>query len=269
MLHTGTISVLLRVRCCEALKTPLVGVLRRNPAITQLLAVTSSLSPPPSPAPQPPEVSRKLVVSLRDTDCVPAGVIRAYVSELYQEVYDAACAASRPDLDVRVLLPSLGASGCAGSAAANGDASAAGSAAAGSAPSPFTFNHGPPPPESYGGGGGSGQPHLEGRDFTVNLVNGWATREVAELEPRLEVLFSDEPRGSDRVETINAGRRLAGYPELKFFSLDSVAGRAYKAEYFYAEDVRADIPTFSSVSGAAPIRQRSRSLWFKCSNRVV
>lgn len=215
-------------------------------------------------------MSRKLVVSLRDTDCVPAGAVRAYVSELYQEVYDAACAARRPDLDVRVLLPPSGASGGVGSAAANGDASAAGSAAAaGSPPSPFTSNHGSRPSGSYGGGSGgggssSGQPHLEGREPTADLVNGWATREVAELEPRLEVLFSDEPRGSDRVETINAGRRLAGHPELKFVSLDSVVNRAYKAEYFYAEDVRADIPTFSSVSGS-----RSPLLLVQQIDRVV
>eukprot|EP00903_Cladosiphon_okamuranus_P006914 g6729.t1 len=188
------------------------------------------------------EVSRKLIISLRDTDCVPTGAVRAYVSELYQEVYDAACAASRPYLDVRVLLPPSGAGGGVDSAAANGDAAAAGSAAAGSSPSPYTFNHGPAPP------GSGGQPHLGGREFTVDLVNGWATREVAELEPGLEVLFSDETRGSDRIDMINDGRRLAGYPELKFVSLVSVASRAYKAEYFYAEDVRADIPTFSSVA---------------------
>ncbi|CAN0056558.1 unnamed protein product, partial [Hapterophycus canaliculatus] len=195
------------------------------------------------------EVSDKLVVSLRDADSMPAGVVRAYVSELYQEVYDAACAACRPDLDVRVLLPPSGASGGAGET--NGPT-----------PAPFTFNHGPPaapssrhfpppeseqtpspPPPSSPGADST----AEGREFTVGLVKGWATREVAELEPDLEVLFSDALPDGERQEAVNAGRRLAGYPALRFCSLEGVAGTAYRAEYFYAENSRADIPTFSSV----------------------
>ena len=197
------------------------------------------------------------MISLRDADSMPAGVVRAYVSELYQEVYDQACAAQRPDLDVRVLLPPSGASGAGGAAAAaasgvgDGDGSAGGSIASdGAKPqassSPFTFNPGPPPPTE--GGCDDAPPVAGGRDFTVELVKGWATREVVELDPGLEVLFSDESRVGDRVETINAGRRLAGYPDLRFVSLESVASGAYKAEYFYAENALADIPTFSSVS---------------------
>lgn len=207
--------------------------------------------PPLRPYRCPPEVSRKLVISLRDADSMPAGVVRAYVSELYQEVYDQACAARRPDLDVRVLLPPAGASG---GGVAGGEA--------GPQASPFTFNPGPPPPaEGYNGAppGAAG-----GREFTVDLVKGWATREVVELDPALEVLFSDEPRDGDRVETINAGRRLAGYPALQFFSLESVASGAYKAEYFYAENPLASIPTFSSVSEAAGQRDgrlRRAAMW--------
>lgn len=205
-------------------------------------------SPPPPPS--APEVSDKLVVSLRDADSMPAGVVRAYVSELYQEVYDAACAVSRPDLDVRVLLPPSGASG-AGVGETNGPT-----------PAPFTFNPGPPPaapssrrsppPDAGGYNGrrscpGADTTAAEGREFTVDLIRGWATREVAELEPDLEVLFSDALPDGEQQEAVNDGRRLAGYPALRFCSLEGVASTAYRAEYFYAENSRADIPTFSSV----------------------
>ncbi|CAM9395953.1 unnamed protein product [Ectocarpus sp. 12 AP-2014] len=184
------------------------------------------------------EVSRQLVVSLRDADNMPAGVVRAYVSGLYQEVYDAACAADRPDLDVRVLLPASGTSGAGTAPAAlpNGDRV--------SLSSPFTFNPGPPPE----GGGGGGGPLEGGREFTVDLVRGWASREVAVLEPELEVLFSDDPPDDGRRESINADRLLAGYPALRFVGLESVASGAHTAEYFYAEDILTSIPTFSSVA---------------------
>ncbi|CAM9504258.1 unnamed protein product [Ectocarpus sp. 6 AP-2014] len=184
------------------------------------------------------EVSRQLVVSLRDADNMPAGVVRAYVSGLYQEVYDAACAADRPDLDVRVLLPATGTSGAGTAPAALPDGDGV------SLPSPFTFNPGPPPE----GGGGGGGPLEGGREFTVDLVRGWASREVAVLEPELEVLFSDDPPDDGRRESINTDRQLAGYPALRFVGLESVASGAHTAEYFYAEDVLASIPTFSSVA---------------------
>ncbi|CAM9608292.1 unnamed protein product [Ectocarpus fasciculatus] len=186
------------------------------------------------------EVSRQLVVSLRDADNMPAGVVRAYVSGLYQEVYDAACAADRPGLDVRVLLPASGTSGAGPAAAAAAAALPNGDRIS----SPFTFNPGPAPE-----GCGDPRSNLEGgREFTVDLVRGWATREVALLEPELEVLFSDDPPDEGRRESINADRLLAGYPALRFVGLESVASGAHTAEYFYAEDVLARIPTFSSVA---------------------
>ena len=47
------------------------------------------------------------MVSLRDADddSIPAGVVRAYVSRLYQEIYDAAIAADHPHLEFSVLVP--------------------------------------------------------------------------------------------------------------------------------------------------------------------
>lgn len=209
------------------------------------------------------------MVSLRDADSMPAGVVRAYVSQLYQEVYDAACAARRPGLDVRVLLPPSGASGV-GVGVAGGIASSSSSSATTTTTTTTTsttITDSSPSPASYDSGGGRGAPppvdleqEKDRHELTVDLVQGWATREVAQLEPEVGVIFSDDPRDrdDDRLETINAGRRLAGYPELKYFSLESVASRAYKSEYFYAEDVRADIPTFSSVSWCLFLRQTTK-----------
>lgn len=200
------------------------------------------------------------MVSLRDADSMPAGVVRAYVSELYQDVYDAACAARRPHLDVRVLLPVAAISVSDGCGVRGGSSS--------SSPS---FVHASPAPSDaspvYGSrstviapatassaaassAAGVGNSAVVA-DLTTSVTNaGWATREAAEMEPDLEVLFSDEPQRSGHQAALNADRIRAGAPPVDVVSLEYVAKRAYNPEYFYAEDVTADIPTFSSVSAA-------------------
>lgn len=119
-----------------------------------------------------PEVSTKLLISIRDAENMPAGRVRAYVSGLYQEVYDAAYAAKRPHLDVRVLLPKEAASG-AGTVTRASRASATVIPTATTAP----------------------------RSVEASVDNGgpWATKYWAELEPDMEVLLSDEPPAGEQV----------------------------------------------------------------------
>lgn len=203
-------------------------------------------------------VSRKLVVSLRDADSMPAGVVRSYISSLYQDVYDAAIAARRPELDVRVLLPltaTIGATRGGGSSSAStsntkpskitpvatpkhavlaGGGTHAVLAGGGGVAGTDAFHSSSSP--SFGGGGGG--------DGGGNA--GWATLEAAKLEPELEVLFSDEPRGGHK-GSLNADRARAGFRPVDVVSLESVATGAYKPDYFYAEDVLAGIPTFANV----------------------
>lgn len=207
--------------------------------------------------PAPPEVSRKLVVSLRDTDSLPPGVVRAYVSEIYQEVYDAACAVRRPYLDVRVLLPTsavkksssnsrTGSPSYAGNRI-NGE----GSRSAGDG-SPVNLTDQDRDSSrssaaalrisSSSSGSSSGLP-------VTKSATGWASREAAELAPDVEVFFSDEVQGDgERKAALNAERTRVGCLPVDVVSLESVAKGAYKAEYFYAENTLAEIPTFSSVS---------------------
>lgn len=191
--------------------------------VSQIIMFLPHLSPlhphlPTSGLVLPLEVSRKLVVSLRDTDSLPAGVVRAYVSELYQDVYDAACAAHRPDLDVRVLLPQ-------------------------SATTPTT------PTGRYSTGRSASSPSAVGADVVNSAV--WATRDAIQLEPDLEVVLSDEPGVNKSCQAaLNVDRIRSGLPAIVVVSLESVARKAYNTDYFYAEDVLSEIPTFSSVSAA-------------------
>ncbi|CAM9365017.1 unnamed protein product, partial [Laminaria digitata] len=234
------------------------------------------------------EVSRKLVVSLRDVGNVPAGVIRAYVSELYQEVYDAANAAHRPDLDVRILLPEAGAS-CGGSGSSSRKSSGSGSSGGGSSSSSSSRFRASNGVNNHASNGVSTTTTTTTTMASIASAStaaaaataaatehplwtaAWATREVAELEPDLEVLFSDEFRendttfdsndngggsggggggasGSNRQSTLNVDRARAGFPPLVMVSLEAVAKRAYTADYFYAENVLAEIPAYSSVA---------------------
>ena len=72
------------------------------------------------------------------------------------------------------------------------------------------------------------------------------------------MVFSDEVcengdydggRGrSNRQSTLNFDRSREGAPPLVVVSLEAVAKRAYTADYFYAENVLAEIPAYSSVS---------------------
>ena len=196
-------------------------------------------------------------------DNVPAGVIRAYVSELYQEVYDAANAAHRPDLDVRILLPEAGAScGSGNSSGSSSRLRASNGANHGSngvsTTTTTTIASIASAPTAAAATAAAGHPL-----WTAS----WATREAAELEPDLEVLFSDEVcengkfdgnlnggsdgssgGGSNRQSTLNVDRARAGFPPLVVVSLEAVAKRAYTADYFYAENVVAEIPAYSSVS---------------------
>lgn len=141
------------------------------------------------------------MVTLRDADNdIPAGVVRAYVSGLYQEIYDAASAARQPQLDFCILLPP----------AINGDGA-------------VDLLH----PDSF----------------------CWASREAAELAPDLETLISDDPRGDERCTRLNGERVNLGLSPVVLLSLEAVAEKAHNPGYFYAEDVSANIPTFSSVRG--------------------
>lgn len=209
------------------------------------------------------------MVSLRDVDNVPAGVIRAYVSELYQEVYDAANAAHRPDLDVRILLPEAGASCSIGSGSgSNSKSSGSSSISHVRASNGVSTTTAPTTALIASAPGAAAATAAAVENPPWNAA--WATREVAELEPDLEVLFSDEfsengqcdgggsgdsgrGNGGDggansRQSTLNTDRARAGFPPLAVVSLEAVAKRAYTADYFYAENVLAEIPAYSSVS---------------------
>lgn len=146
---------------------------------------------------------------------MPAGRVRAYVSNLYQEVYDAACAARRPHLDVRVLLPKEAASGGTDTASLS------------SAPSVFTAT-------------GAVD------DGVVGARGEWITKDGAELEPDLQLLLSDEPQGH-HLAALNTLRVRAGLAAVQTVSLEEVAKRAYNPDYFYAEDMAMEIPRFKNV----------------------
>lgn len=159
---------------------------------------------------------------------MPSGRVRAYVSNLYQEIYDAACAARRPHLDIRVLLPQEAASGRCETGGIRTDSSLL-------------------MPTAVSSSRSSG---------ALSAVGcGWVTRDLAELEPDLQVLLTDEPQ-EHHFASLNAERVRVGFSALNTISLQEVARRAYKPEYFYAEDVTADIPNFTNVSR---ILQRERS----------
>lgn len=121
---------------------------------------------------------------------MPAGRVRAYVSGLYQEVYDAAYAAKRPHLDVRILLPREAASGGNGG---GGGGRRAGVGVAVASPSVVVP-------------AGTGKGDDSGADGTSRGVS-WSTKDAATLEPDLEVLLSDKLQADEQV------RSSAGYIE--------------------------------------------------------
>lgn len=236
----------------------------------------------------PAEVSRKLVINLRDADSIPAGVVRAYISCLYQDVYDATIAAQRPHLDIRVLLPPTATTAGAAAAAGIGAAAAVvgGSSPASAATtttttsnnnnmSPLSNNAVVSNPTHAILGGAAAVGAGDGVVDTTSAFSsifpavagssggaGWTTREAAELEPELEVLFSDEPQGG-REGILNADRARAGFRPVDVVSLESVAKGAYKPDYFYAENVLAEIPTFAQV------RRRFVTFFFFCTSLIT
>lgn len=153
---------------------------------------------------------------------MPAGRVRAFVSHLYQEVYDAACAARRPYLDVLVLLPKEAMSNARGRdsvSASVSESSMTNAAVSDAAP---------------------------GSDNMTDPKRSWVTREEVERHPDLQVILSDVFH--DHYATIlNAERIRAGSPRVATVSLKDIASKAYRSDYFYAEDATMDIPTFANV----------------------
>ena len=74
----------------------------------------------------------------------------------------------------------------------------------------------------------------------------WPDALSIETSPDLEVILSDETLTT--LEKINEERISTGMRAIQFISLEDVASKAYCSEYYYAEDARADIPSFTNVS---------------------
>lgn len=186
---------------------------------------------------------------------MPPGRVRAFVSHVYQEVYDAACAARRPYLDVLVLLPREAVSNARGhdSLSALVPESSMTNAA---------FSDGAP-----------GRDSVTDSQSSKRSKRSWVTKEDVERDPGLQVILSDVFQDY-YAANLNAERIRAGSPRVATFSLKDIASKAYRSDYFYAEDATMDIPTFANVrlvclTWGRPWNLASRTAWVPAAEHEI
>ncbi|CAM9611911.1 unnamed protein product [Phaeothamnion confervicola] len=186
------------------------------------------------------QVGHQLLVAVRGADSAQAGAVRQFVSELYRQLWDAACLQNRVLFDVRVLPGPAAAGGGYGGETDGGDNG--NNIAGGETGSAEAAKNGANGAAAGGGGGSASDVAFDGDNSNARL----ASAREGVLTPKLEVVLSDDSLFD--VASANVRRAAAALPPVALVSLAAESAAAFNPAYHYLEDAAADVPQFRSVA---------------------